>query len=537
MKTFFTLSLIIIFHLANAQDIVLVKFNDKPSSATYFANPTTMLSQKALDRRAKYNIELNMQDVPVEGTYVTQIQALGIQTIAVSKWFNGVFAWMTDAQISQAEALPFVSEVESLVRNPGLTKNIVPVADKFQVNNQTQNYVNNILDLNYGVTETQVTQLNLDYLHNLGFTGEGITIAVLDNGFPGVDQVSGFSYIRNNGQIKGGYNFVDGNDDIYSQGTHGTIVLSTIAGYIENQYVGTAIDADFYLFITENTDAEMPDEEIWWIAAAEEADSIGVDVINTSLGYNEFDDARYNYTYEDMNGQTAFITRGAQIAAEKGMMIVNSAGNSGNSDWHYITAPADGIDVFTIGAVDDNGNPASFSSYGPTVDGRIKPDVSAHGSWTYTIEPDGNIGNASGTSLSSPIMTGALACFVQAFPEVHPSTLRQTVRETASRFSNPTNQLGYGIPNFEQAYNNLLSVSDVNAETAISIYPNPTKGLVNVQSEKAIQSLELISVEGKVIQKNLNSTKIDLNGLPNGIYFLKVELSNGRIQFEKVVKK
>lgn len=535
MKTIFTFSLLIISYFTTAQDIVLIKFTDKPSSDTYFANPTTMLTQKALDRRAKYNIELNIQDVPVEASYVTQVEALGIQTIAVSKWFNGVFAWMTETQISQAENLSFVAEVESLVRNPGLLKNIIPVADKFQL--ETQNASFNVFDFNYGVTETQVTQLNLDYLHNLGFTGEGLTIAVLDNGFPGVDEVSGFAYIRNNGQIKGGYNFVDGNDDIYSQGTHGTVVLSTIAGYLENQYVGTAIDADFYLYITENTDGEMPDEEIFWIAAAEEADRIGVDVINTSLGYNEFDDSRYNYTYEDMDGQTAFITRGAQIAAEKGMMIVNSAGNSGNDSWHYITAPADGVDVFTIGAVDDSGNPAGFSSYGPTADGRIKPDVAAHGSWTYVIDPDGSIGNSSGTSFSSPIMTGAMACFIQAFPEVHPMILRQKVRESANHFNNPTGQLGYGIPNFEEAYNLVLSVSEVDAANTISIYPNPTKDFINVQSEKEIKSLQLISVEGKVIQKNLNSTKINLNGLPNGIYFLKVELSNGRIQFEKVVKK
>lgn len=537
MKIIFTLSFLLISFLLSAQDIVLIKFNDKPSSAAYFANPTTMLSQKALDRRAKYNIELNMQDVPVEASYVTQVEALGIQTIAVSKWFNGVFAWMTTSQIAQAEALSFVSEVESLVRNPGLTKNTNPVTDKFQIENQTQTTNLNVVDFNYGVTETQVTQLSLDYLHDLGFTGEGITIAVLDNGFPGVDQVSGFAYIRDRGQIKGGYNFVDGNDDIYSQGTHGTVVLSTIAGYIENQYVGTAIDSDFYLFITENTDGEMPDEEIWWIAAAEEADSLGVDVINTSLGYNEFDDSRYNYVYEDMNGETAFITRGAQIAAEKGMMIVNSAGNSGNDSWRYITAPADGIDVFTIGAVDDNGNPAGFSSYGPTPDGRIKPDVSAHGSWTYVIEPNGNIDNSSGTSFSSPIMAGAMACFIQAFPDVHPSILRQQVRESASRFSNPSNQLGYGIPDFETAYNRLLSIDELNVENAISIYPNPTKGFINVKSEKEIKSLQLVSIEGKIIKKNLNSSKIDLNGLPSGIYFLKVELSNGRIQFEKVVKK
>ena len=173
----------------------------------------------------------------------------------------------------------------------------------------------------------------------------------MDNGFPGVESESGFAYIRDNGQIKGVYNFIDDNEQVYGRGTHGTVVLSTMGGYLENEFVGTAIDADYYLFITENNERELPDEEVNWIEAAERADYVGVDVINTSLGYNEFDDARYNYTYEDMDGQTTFITRGAQIAAEKGIMVVNSAGNSGGDDWHFITAPADGVDVFTIGAV------------------------------------------------------------------------------------------------------------------------------------------------------------------------------------------
>lgn len=537
MKKIFTFSFLMITFYISAQDLALIKFTDKPSSAQYFENPLLMLTQKALDRREKYNIELNMQDVPVETSYVTQVEALGIQPIAVSKWFNGVFAWLTETQMTQAEALSFVSEVESFVQNPGLTKNIVPVGDKFQIENEPQNAPNDVLDFNYGATETQVTQLNLDYLHNLGFTGEGMTIAILDNGFPGVDEVSGFAYIRDNGQIKGGYNYVDDNDDIYSQGTHGTVVLSTIGGYLENQFVGTAIDADFYLFITENTDGEMPDEEVFWIEGAEEADRLGVDVINTSLGYNEFDDSRYDYTYEDMDGQTAFITRGAQIAAEKGIMVVNSAGNSGSDSWHYITSPADGVDVFTIGAVRSNGESSDFSSYGPTADGRIKPDVDALGSSAAVIEPGGNIDFSSGTSFSSPIMAGAMACFIQAFPDIHPSVMRQKVRESANHFENPTNQMGYGIPNFEEAYNALLSVSDLSSESSISVYPNPANDIVNIQSDKEIKSVQLISVEGKVVRKNSNSTQINLNGLPSGIYFLKIELQNGRIQFEKVVKK
>lgn len=520
-----------------SQDLVLIKFNDKPSADTYFDNPLLMLSQKALDRREKYNIDLTIQDVPVETTYVTQVEALGIEPIAVSKWFNGVFAWCNSTQILQAEALSFVTEVETFVQNEFKTSNGIPLTDKFQVPNENDQGQDGILDFVYGYTETQVTQLNLQYLHNLGFTGEGITIAILDNGFPGVNTEDGFAYIRNNGQIKGGYNFIDNNENYYERGTHGTVVLSTIGGYIENQFVGTAIDADFYLFITENTDHELPDEEVNWIAAAERADSIGVDVINTSLGYNEFDDPRYDYTYEDMDGQTAFITRGAQIAAEKGIMVVNSAGNSGNNPWYYITAPADGIDVFTIGAVRSDNTAASFSSFGPTADGRIKPDVDALGSGAAVIEPNGEIQFSSGTSFSSPIMAGAMACFIQAFPEVHPAVMREKVRQSAHLYQNPTDQLGYGIPDFGEAYEDIMSVQDLNQESIVEIYPNPTSGIVNIQSEKNIKQIQLISVEGKIVRKYKNENQLNIQDLPKGVYVLKVQLENGKMEVKKLIKK
>ncbi len=537
MKKFIILFFLILTGFSFSQDLVLIKFSDKPSSQTYFDNPILMLSQKALDRREKYNIELNMQDVPVETSYVTQIEALGIEPIAVSKWFNGVFAWCTAGQISQAEALGFVSEVETFVQNKFKTSNNGPIADKFNLPNEIPQGSDGILDFVYGATETQVTQLNLDYLHNLGFTGDGITIAVLDNGFPGVNTEEGFAYIRNNGQIKGGYNFIDNNEQFYERGTHGTVVLSTIGGYLENQFVGTAIDADFYLFITENTDHELPDEEVNWIEAAERADSIGVDVINTSLGYNEFDDPRYDYTYEDMDGQTTFITRGAQIAAEKGIMVVNSAGNSGSDPWHFITAPADGVDVFTIGAVRANGQAASFSSYGPTFDGRIKPDVDALGSGAAIIRPNGEIDEGSGTSFSSPIMAGAMACFIQAFPETVPMVMRQKVRESGHLFQNPTTQLGYGIPDFGEAYEDMMAVQDFIEASQVTIYPNPTSGIVNIQSEKAIRQIQLISMEGKIVRRYDAVNRLNIQELPKGVYVLKVQLENGEMNVQKLIKK
>lgn len=535
MKKIISTLIFTLFIFGYGQDLVLIKFADKPSAATYFSNPTLMLSQKALDRRAKYNIELDILDVPVETAYVDQVTALGITPISVSKWFNGIFAWCTEAQVTQAEGLSFVTGVESFVRDAG-RMNTGPVTDKFKEPYVGDNPQPDYFGFDYGYTETQVTQIKLDFLHDLGFTGEGISVAVFDNGFPGIDIRSGFSYIRDNGQIKDTYNFVNDNTNVYGNGSHGTMVLSTIGGYVENQFVGTAIDADFYLYITEDNTHEMPDEEVHWISAAERADSIGVDVINTSLGYYDFDDSRYNYLYEDMDGQTTYISRGAQFAAEKGIMVVVSAGNEGNNSWHYITAPADSKDVFTIGAVDSNNQPAGFSSYGPTSDGRIKPDVDALGVWASIIRPDGSIDYSSGTSFSSPITAGAMACLIQAAPEVHPEVLRQYVRESADHYNNPTNQMGYGIPDFSVAYDKCMGVVDVD-RTYVTIYPNPTAALLNIESEVPVKQLQLISFEGKIVKKFAASKQIDLSDLPKGVYVLKVQLENGKTEIKKIIKK
>lgn len=533
-----TLFLLVIFISTTifSQDLVLIKFTDKPSADYFFENPNLMLSQKSLDRRLKYGIELTLQDIPVEETYVNQIEDTGINPIAISKWFNGIFAWCTEAQILQVEAFSFVSEVESLVRN----STNVNSGKVFSGVQESQNITSKFLQpeyVDYGATETQVKQIKLDYLHDLGFTGEGISIAVLDNGFPGVNTQDGFAYIRDNGQIKATYNFVTQNEDVYNvSGTHGTVVLSTIGGYIENQFIGTAIDADYYLFITENNQHELPDEEINWIAAAELADSLGVDVINTSLGYSEFDDSRYNYTYTDMDGATTYITRGAQFAAERGIMVVVSAGNSGSSEWHYITAPADGVDIFTIGAVRNDNVPASFSSYGPTSDGRIKPDVDALGSNAAIIRPNGTIDYGSGTSFSSPIMSGAMACLIQAFPETHPSTLRQNVRESAHLFNNPTDQMGYGIPDFSEAYEACLGTEEFDLNT-ITIYPNPTSGIVQIDSKFPIKQLQLISFSGAFIRKLPATNQLNISELPKGIYILKIQLENGQNEIKRLILK
>lgn len=526
MKKLFTLGFFFLFLITFAQEFVLVKFADKPSASTYLSNPTSMLTQKSIDRRTKYNIPITEQDVPVEQSYINQVVNLGIQPVAISKWFNGVFAELTSSQIAQVQNLPFVQGIESFVKQTSEPINPL-VGNKHTVET---------FDYNYGVTNQQVKQLKLDYLHNLGFTGEGISIAVIDGGFPGVDQVEGFAYLRNNNQIKGGYNFVDNSDFFYTRDSHGTVVLSTIGGYLENQFVGTAIDADFYLYISEKVEEEIPHEEAWWIAAAERADYEGVDVINTSLGYSEFDDWRYNYSYEDMDGQTAFITRGAQIAAQKGIMLVNSAGNSGMNFWHYITAPADGKDVFTIGAVDEWGIPGGFSSYGPSSDGRVKPDVAARGVAAFLIRPNGDIHASNGTSFSSPIMAGAMACFLQAFPNKDLAELREAVRKSAHLYPQSDNQMGFGIPDFSKAHNLMMSVKE-NDKAQFVLYPNPTQNEIYISSDKLIQQIEVLNFEGKLLKKLNVKEKLSLNELPIGVYMIKVNFEDGSSTSKKIIKR
>src|SRR5690606_12481230 len=233
----------------------------------------------------------------------------------------------------------------------------------------------------YGNGSAQIDQINLRNLHVAGFTGSGITIAIIDTGYPAVDTANAYQRLWTNNQIKGGYNFVSKNTDIYNSALnpHGSVVLGAIGGYIDHVFVGSAPDADFYLYISENTAVEIPEEELYWIMAAEEADRKGADIINTSLGYNTFDDPKHSYTYSDMNGTASFIARGAQIGAEKGIIVMVAAGNSGASPWHYITTPADNQMLFTVGAVDDAGNSSTFSSYGPNAAGIIKPDAAARG--------------------------------------------------------------------------------------------------------------------------------------------------------------
>ncbi len=429
-------------------------FKDKPKVANYLYNPVSMLSNKALERRQKEDVKLDTVDVPIDKSYLQKLYSIkDIQILAKSKWLNAVHIKGKLANIKKVKKqFKFISRVEYADRtieskNKSVVYNTSREKTKFEA--LETNY-------QYGKAKQQVEMLNVNFLHKNDFTGKGITIAVIDAGFPNVDKLSGFQRIRDNNQILGGYDFVERSNYFYSGNSHGTHVLSTIAAYIQNgvdNFVGTAPDASFYLFRTEDAVNEIPLEESLWVEAAEMADSLGVDIITTSLGYTTFDNPNYDHTYNDLDGQTTFISRGAEIAASRGIVVLNAAGNEGNKSWRYISAPADAKSVLTVGAVGANGEIATFSSWGPTADGRTKPDIMAMGQKAIVVNyQTDKTAETNGTSFSTPIMCGAVACLLQSRPNKKVSEIIEEIKKGSNNYSKPNNSYGYGIPNFEQIY-------------------------------------------------------------------------------------
>lgn len=522
-----------------AQEQAWVFFTDKPNSETQLQTPSLFLTQKALLRKQKHSIPIDVRDLPIENDYINTIKSqTGITFLATSKWFNALYIEGEQTDIEALLTLSFVESVFYMDRS----LNTSAAAKKLKATN-TNTLVNKahketMTDFVYGTTQTQIEQLNLQALHNENYTGNDITIAIMDNGFNNVNTISAFDRARENNLLLGGYDFEDKTEAIYDYtgGSHGTNVLSTMLGFIENEFVGTAIDAQYYLFRTEVDESESPKEEAYWIAAAERADSLGVDIINTSLGYSDFDDSKYDYTTSDMDGKTTFISQASTIALEKGMLPVNSAGNSGNSAWGIITAPADSPGALSIGAVDANGNLASFSSVGPTADGRIKPDVMAMGVASTVITENGTIATSQGTSFSSPIMAGAVACFWQSMPNKSPQEIMDLVRTSGNLANNPNTSYGYGIPNFG---NSILSIDSltINDSKKLLLIKNPVTTYLSFNYPEAwiSQKYLIYNLAGAEVQNGILTEGNDVNvsKLSTGIYFFKSLTNSNIIKFAK----
>ncbi|NRD19878.1 S8 family serine peptidase [Winogradskyella eckloniae] len=521
-----SLSLVFLFLVnafAIAQEDAWIYLTDKPNVAASIANPISILTQKAIDRKQNHNVVIDDRDVPVNETYISDLKnQTGITVMAKSKWFNAVHVRGTEADINALSNLNYVESIDFANNSlDAASRNASPL-DKNEVENES-------IAFTYGNAQNQVEMINVNNLHLADFTGDGITIAVMDAGFPNVNTMAAFQRLRDNNDLLHGYDFVDRNADVYAftGNNHGTKVLSTMAAFVQGQYVGTAPDAAYYLFRTEDSGSENPVEESYWVEAAERADSLGVDMINTSLGYQTYNNSSYDYSPSDMNGQVTYITKGASIAAEKGILVVVSAGNSGATSWQTVGAPADSPNVLSIGAVNADGNYVSFSSQGSAAQvGYQKPDVVAQGGLAYVIDEYDAIVQNNGTSFSGPIMCGGIASLWQAIPEKLPSEVMSLVRESASQYTNPDDFLGYGIPDLDLARTTVLSIDAVLLE-GINIYPNPVTAYLNINS-----TTDLLNVEAsicnqlgqKILSQNMtnNNSKLDVSELEKGIYFVRL---------------
>ncbi len=553
MKYFITLIFSMIFITAFSQiapNKYYVQFTDKANSPYTLDEPLAFLTQRALDRREKQQIAVAENDLPVNPQYLEQVAAAGATLLFPTKWLNGVTVSTTSQQVLDAiAALPFVQGVRSLPEEP--LKQVIKEKTFFAAESIGDVYAPKTSPLkqtgsfNYGNGFTQINQINGIPLHDAGFRGQGMVIAILDGGFTDVQTHVAFDSLWLNNQILGNKDFTNPGGNVFSESSHGTSVLSTIGANVPGQLIGTAPKASFWLLRSESVSSEHLIEEYNWVSAAEFADSVGVDIINSSLGYIDFDFPQWTHTYPDMDGTTCVATIGADIASDKGILVVNSAGNSGgDSFFPYIGSPADGFKVFSIGAVDGTGARASFSSIGPTYDGRIKPDVMAMGQGTALANGNNNFTYGNGTSFSSPVMAGMTACLWQSNPNFTNTSIREAIKMSASNATQPNSTFGYGIPDFYQANSFLTSIDtgEQRETNLMKVAPNPFQTVERIQvfSQKPclvriFNSNARLVGEIAVANYQTNALRQVLNNLKAGFYTLSIN-TDDEVQIQKLIK-
>ena len=517
------------------QNRYMVFFKDKEGISQSLSKPIEFLSEKAIQRRLKQGIEITAADLPVSRAYVEGVRNTGADAFFETRWMNGVLVQCDPSLIAPLEALPYVERVEF-------------VAPLGQLQNGGRRSFNLRRKSNHSgsETESQLQMLGIDMMHAADYNGQGVTIAILDSGFPGVNTVPAFQRIFSEQRFASAvsYDFVHNTSDVFQYDDHGTEVLSVIAAEIPDAFTGGAYDATLQLFVTEDVPTEYRIEEYNWLFAAERADSAGVDIIHSSLGYYDFDDPSMNYTTAQMDGKTTVVTRAAQWAADRGIVVITSAGNEGTiASWRIVTAPADAVDVLAIGGVTATRQKVPSSSLGPTADNRIKPDLVALGSGVKVVKASGQISTASGTSLAAPLVTSLAAGVLQRYPELGNKEVIALLKITASQAKNPDNLIGYGIPNFKAVVN----YQDRVAQTMpFEIYPNPLTDdtlTISPYDPDIVDSceVEIISSQGQILGRGavqfdwLNRTyRTDLSAMAPGIYFIRIHSEKRRHTFKLV---
>lgn len=546
MKKISLLFIIFVSTLTFAQTeeaLVLLEAKDPAVVAAALANPISIITQAAIDRKNDHGIAIDDRDVPLNEVQKAAIEAAnGITVLAKSKWLNAIYVRGTQTNIESLLDLSYVVDIEFSNKNLNRPAERQFTKDKFEIENQSRPNVT----YNYGSATNQTEMIGVDYLHENDYTGENMLVAFMDNGFPGVLTNPAYTTLRNEGRLKGYYDFVDRVENPDGTGSHGANTFSNAAAFLENAnpnraFVGTAPNASYYLFVTEDGRDESPAEEAYWVEALERADSLGVYVTNTSLGYQEFDRSAYDHTYDDLDGQTTIGARGSNAGFDKGMINVVSAGNDAQG-FGYVNTPADAPGSLTIGAVDADEEYVYFSSYGPNSAGVIKPDVMAKGRDAAIVNQYGTISTSSGTSFSSPITAGAVASLWSAVPGLTNDVVMQAIRESADRYNNPTDLYGYGVPDFGEALNNLLTIGieEQMLDTNFALYPNPVTTEINISFPKNSKNAEfmLFNILGeRILQTNISSLKnsVDVSGLSSGMYIASIT-SNNKTTSYKIIK-
>jgi subtilisin family serine protease len=539
---------IFVFFLFTSETFAYTKywvvFTDKNATPYSVSNPSAFLSPRSIQRRQNQNISVTTADLPVDPNYVAQVLATGAVTLNyTSRWLNAISITTTDA--AALTAIGNLSFVQSMgpVRRVGHADHFSEEADLANaISNERTINSSSAQSYNYGPSYNQVHQINVDCLHNSGYNGAGKIIAVLDDGFNNVNIIPAFDSIRLNNQILGTYDFVLGTPNVYGVGGHGTMCLSDMAANLPGQFIGTAPGASYYLLRTEDATTEYLIEEDNWVAGAEYADSVGADIISTSLYYEEFDDPSQNHVYADMDGRTTVCAIAAVYTARVGMLTFACAGNSGTSPWFYIGSPADADSILAVGAVDATGTIANFSSRGPSADGRIKPDISALGVNAIVVNSSGNVTTASGTSFATPLSAGGAACLWQSSPANTAMQLRHAIQMSADQWNAPDSLKGYGIPDY--CLSNIILSHQTQNATAINfeVSPNPNNGSMNFSLAVPLENLgliELCDVTGKTIyttaispgQKNISINE----NFAEGIYFCRLMENGNLIATKKVI--
>ena len=511
MKKIITLLILIAFSIglhAQAPAKYWVQFKDKEGTGYSVKHPEEFLSPRAIEKRQRFNIKITEEDLPVSERYIQQLLAIDSKMVLLnkSKWLNGVTVYTTTKDIAeQIRKLDFVTQCECTVQLDAEEKFDYPLRP-YTPPEQTKSVIETPAygsDFLYGYAGWQLGANRGQWLHRLGAYGEGMLMVVMDVGFHNVNTMSAFQALRDEGRLLGTKNFVFPGRSVFISGSHGTEVLSCIAAYMPDKIIGTAPKASFYLAKTEDSRSENKIEEDNWVAGLEWADSLGCDVLSSSLGYSKFDNTKQSYHYEEMNGKVSRSSIAASMAASRGIIVCVSAGNEGNDQWHYITCPADANDILTIGAVDRDYDIAQFSSFGPTSDGRVKPDGLAIGSQAVVVTPENKIETSYGTSFSAPIFAGMVTCLWQLFPDKTATEVIDAIRRAGPRYSDPDDHYGYGLTNFVTAYNHLARPSDASVLVAFNTASHTSSCNGIYYANSAIRTFTVqVSIDGKPVGGN-----------------------------------